>query len=314
MKKNFLHFQHRRHSGSVLHHRHTSYRAMLAVLLLAGAFMIWIANYVSTVDSQLKSQVSQSAPLPDKIPFITSPVIGAEVTDDNIEVVGTCSNNTKTYVIIYNSLDVVGSVVCSSTGTFSVSVPAEYGVNKLSAVATNINNQTTSRSVEVTVNRAGTVDSNSVGIKVQNPVVHYKTGEEFIWTIATQRGAEPITGKINWGDSQSQDASLSSSTLELKHIYKDNETRTINVAVKDNAGVSKNYMFVADDITGYVSPIGSTTSSTSSAIALGGKSAEFIRIIVFSLYALLVISIVLFVRQQRFAPEIITLPEDFDDN
>ena len=314
MKKNFLHFQHRRHSGSVLHHRHTSYRAMLAVLILAGIFMIWIANYVGTVDKQIKSQASQTAPLPDKIPFITSPIIGAEITDDNIEVVGTCSNNTKTYVIIYNSSEVVGSSVCSSTGNFSVSVPAEYGVNKLSAVAININNQATSRSVETNANRAGTVDGNSVRIKVQNPVIHYKPGEEFVLTIGVQRGAEPITGKISWGDSQSQDISFSSGRLELKHTYKDNETRTINVMVKDNAGVTKNYMFVADDITDYVSPVGSTASSTGSAIALGSKSAEFIRIVAFSLYTVLAISIVLFVRHQRFAPEIITLPEDFDNN
>lgn len=314
MKKNFLHFQHRRHSGSVLHRRHTSYRAMLAVLVLAGAFMVWVANYVNSFDSQLKSQVSQSAPLPDKIPFITSPVVGAEVTDDNIEVAGTCSNNTKTYIIIYNSSNIVGSSVCSSTGNFSVSVPAEYGVNKLSAVATNINNQATTRSVEVNVNRAGTTDGNSLNIKVQNPVIHYKVGDEFIWAISAQKGAEPITGKINWGDSQSQDISFSSGALELKHTYIGSETRTINVAVKDNAGVTKSYMFVADDITGYISPVGFTEQSVGSAIALGDRSAEFIRIIAFSLYALLVISVVLFVRHQRFAPEIITLPEDFDDN
>lgn len=46
-----LHLQHYRHSGSALHHRHTSYRAIVAILVLAGVFMVWLAHYSNNTSS-----------------------------------------------------------------------------------------------------------------------------------------------------------------------------------------------------------------------------------------------------------------------
>lgn len=312
MKNNFLHFQHRRHSGSVLHSRHTSYRSILAVLVVAGIFMVWLASYIGSFGGQLESQASKSALLPDKIPFITNPVVGSEVSEDNIEVKGTCATNTKSYVVIYNASSIVGSSACSADGNFSSSVPAEIGPNNLTATAVNINNQATLRGVEAKVSRAGLIDENSVALKVQSPVIHYKVGKEFIWAISVEKGAPPISGKVSWGDSQAEDISFSTETIELKHIYRNSETRTVNVSIKDSSGTTKNYGFVADDITGYISPVGQTSSSRTSGVATGSKLAEFVRIIVFSLYAILALSIVIFARHQNFVPEIITLPEDFN--
>ena len=152
-KLRHLKLVHRRHSGKMLAHHHTSYFGLACILAIVGLVVhstqgVWASPPPISHDVTIDALVA--GPPPTDGATITSPVDGAEFTDQSIiEVDGTCAANTT--VVVSSNNSVVGSTACGTDDTFSVNVQLDNGVNVLSARNYDVANQPGPDTPDVTV-------------------------------------------------------------------------------------------------------------------------------------------------------------------
>ncbi len=130
-----LHLQQHHHTGRLLHHKHTSYRGLAVVLVVAGAFIVGL-NMVAhaTADSMINVSLTVPAPIPADPPIITDPIDGDVTTQAHTTVSGTCPVITPNVIVaIFDNGTMAGSAPCDSDHTFDVSIPLVPGSNALVA-------------------------------------------------------------------------------------------------------------------------------------------------------------------------------------
>lgn len=117
-----------KHTGSLIHFRHTSHVALMGILVLVGFFLVISQNMTRAADVTVGVVVQ--GPAPGVGALITSPVDGFAIVNLNpIQVEGTCAP--RTFVVAYNDNTLAGSTICSNDGVFSVGVQLHTGKNKL---------------------------------------------------------------------------------------------------------------------------------------------------------------------------------------
>lgn len=119
-----------KHTGKLLHFRHSSYAALMGILLIVGFFLIISQNMTSAATVTVGAIVQ--APPPSVGATITSPVDGFSIVNINPTVVsGTCLP--ASFVTTYNDGSLSSSTYCTSEGTFSMNVQLHAGKNVLTA-------------------------------------------------------------------------------------------------------------------------------------------------------------------------------------
>lgn len=124
-----------RHTGKLIHHRHTSHVALVGLLVLVGIFMYITAGFarVQADAGTVSIGVIVPGPAPTVGATITTPKNGATMVDQYVtEVNGTCAQGT--FVAVQNNNELAGSTVCTAAGMFFVQVQLQLGVNVLSAL------------------------------------------------------------------------------------------------------------------------------------------------------------------------------------
>jgi len=145
-----------KHTGKLIHHRHTSHIALIGILLLTGLFLyVNKSEALAEQSSSVSVSVVVPGPPPTEGAVITSPTNGETFVDNSIiEVKGTCADNT--FVVIKSNDIVVGSTVCKDSGKFELKVQLFLGKNSLSALNYDNLNQPgpVTPSVVVSVNKS----------------------------------------------------------------------------------------------------------------------------------------------------------------
>jgi hypothetical protein len=119
-----------KHTGKLLHFRHTSYVALMMFLLVTGFFLAISQNATSAATVTVGAIVQ--APPPTEGATITAPVDGFSILNINPSVVsGTCAPDT--FVVVYNDGTLSSSTICLAAGTFELSVQLHQGTNVLTA-------------------------------------------------------------------------------------------------------------------------------------------------------------------------------------
>jgi hypothetical protein len=127
--KHFKLVEHK-HTGKLLHFRHSSYVALMGILLVLGFFLV-ISQNMTRAESVTIGAIVQ-APPPTVGATITSPVDGFTIVNINPSVVsGTCLPDS--FVTVYNDGSLSSSNYCTSAGVFSVNVQLHAGKNVLTA-------------------------------------------------------------------------------------------------------------------------------------------------------------------------------------
>lgn len=128
-----------KHTGKLIHYRHTSHLALLILLLIVGIFMFFTAGFARVQADQTTGSgaVSVGVVVPGPAPVvgaaITSPAAGLKLTDQNtVDVIGTCQKGT--FVVIQNNGELAGSTVCTDAGIFRLQIQLQAGENVLSAL------------------------------------------------------------------------------------------------------------------------------------------------------------------------------------
>lgn len=119
-----------KHTGKLLHFRHTSYIALLGFLMITG-FFLTISQNLTSAETVTVGAIVQ-APPPTIGATITSPTDGVTIKNLNpTQVSGTCSPDT--FVVAYNDGVLSSSTICTTAGVFSLTVQLHEGKNVLTA-------------------------------------------------------------------------------------------------------------------------------------------------------------------------------------
>ncbi len=125
-----------KHTGSLIHVRHSSHVALVGILVIVGFFLVISQNLVSASHLSSSGSVTVglvvSGPPPTDGATITSPISGTTIANLNpTDVSGTCFPNS--FVVIQNNASLAGSTICTAGGAFLVSVQLSLGQNILTA-------------------------------------------------------------------------------------------------------------------------------------------------------------------------------------
>ena len=121
---------HRRHTGKLLAHHHTSYPA-LGFLVLVTAVGLAGYSYSSMAGTDTTVSLTVLGPPPTSSPVITAPLDGDTVTSATITLRGICQ--VGMLVGLYRNGGPAGSVTCDGTGLFNLLATVVPGTNQFIA-------------------------------------------------------------------------------------------------------------------------------------------------------------------------------------
>ena len=160
---------------------------------------------------------------PSRPATITSPTGGQSFSSNPVKVEGTCGSSNL--VKIFTNGVLVGSVICSANGHFSIDVDLVIGRNDLTAVPYNTIDQAgpTSNTVTVTLNAppGGAGFSTELILQSENYFRGIVPGDEITWPITIVGGEAPYAVSVDWGDGTTDVITrLAPGAFTVKHTYK----------------------------------------------------------------------------------------------
>lgn len=161
-----------KHTGKLIHHRHTSHLALAIILAFLGVFM-YVDNTVKAEIVPVSGSVSigmlVTGPPPAVGATITSPKDGQKIVNKDVfDISGTCQ--ASTFVVVKNNGINAGSTICSADGKFTVQIELYVGTNVISAMNYDNYNQAGPVTPSVTV-YVTKKDKNTDNAGTDTPVV-----------------------------------------------------------------------------------------------------------------------------------------------
>lgn len=245
-----------KHTGKLRAHKHTSYGALVLVLVMALLPLMVVSRSASadTTDPE-HDAYGVYAVVPAKTPdapTISSPTSGSTFHGpDPVSVQGRCSADTL--VQIYKNGVMAGAALCKS-GAYQVAIDLFLGANSLTARAYNANNTPgpDSASVNVTLSALGSASAaqNQFYITADQLYRGAYTGQPLSWNLTIAGGEAPYALNISWGDGKTDLISRPvAGPLAISHTYDQpsSDRGSYNVTVKgsDQAGDSGFLQLVA---------------------------------------------------------------------
>jgi hypothetical protein len=236
-------------TGRLPHQRDTSYALLVFLMLGIGLVLASVTMTAQAATNACLDTSGSSAGPPAKcngsitiyavVPaarptrpaIITSPTPGQSFANNPINVLGTCQS--KTIINIYTNGILVGSTICSASGTFSVPIDLVVGRNDLTALPFNTDNEAgpISPTVTVTLNQppGGLGYSTQLLLQSQNYYQGTVPGKQIVWPIDIVGGQAPYAVDVSWGDGTSDLVTrLAPGDFTLSHTYKGIGTGYLN--------------------------------------------------------------------------------------
>lgn len=257
-----LHLQHHEHTGRVLHHKHTSYRSLVVIFVIAGAFMVGLNAISRVAADDFGVSGTVEAPIPASAPIISSPAADSNVSGTSALVTGSCPMVTP-QAVVGISVDgtASGTGACDTNNDFSVPVTLTSGSHKLTATALTVTGQTGPTSSPEQVQVKGGSTAAGVTISSQQPFV-YADARDITWTGTI--GGTPGTDfvHIDWGDNSQSNLSVQPGAQTFSHRYASLASHNILFAVSNKAGGSVSEQFASSAFTSYVAPVAVSSTET----------------------------------------------------
>lgn len=254
-KKYKLH--HVKHTGKLLHHRHTHYPALLLIVLAVGALM-FLTGRIASADDMLVS-ATVPAPIPAGAPVFTVPADNSVTTNPAVQFRGTCPIITPAVIIaLYEGSTLLGSVACEADGTFQITTSLTPGAHTVIATVITITGDIGQSSsplhitympptnptpaVPGSLPRPSMPDAGSVApldIIGERAFITFSRDLRAEWRGRFTGGIPPYDIIIAWGDGDTSTRTAVSSDLQiLTHRYRTNRLYTVSITVKDESGLS----------------------------------------------------------------------------
>ena len=307
-----LKLQHHRHSGKLLPHHHTSYRALGLLLAIVGVFLYVMQQNVGA--DSLYVYAKNPAALPSAPAIILSPDDGFQTSTGIVEVSGTCPSATPpNIVVILENSTAIASTPCLPDDTFAVTITLQAGTRVLSAQIFNITEDPGPSSPSITAiytpptppsppvdptpvppspnepttaleQKPPTRPTTSPVITTERPFFTYGPNSPVTWEGSISGGVAPYTITLNWGDGSSTSYEVSdASKLRYSHYYREIDTYYITVTIQDATGTRFTNTYAA--VSPYVEKDGQTDVQAPSGIQnLFPGNGNMTRTVIFTLY------------------------------
>jgi hypothetical protein len=162
-----------KHTGRLIHHRHTSHLALFIILIIVGFFLYASGGFAlaKTQSGSVTVGATVPGPPPSQGAVIANPKNGDTIKDQNIiDVSGTCSDDS--FVVIKDNGTQIGSTACTDAGIFSLQIQLNDGQNVLSALNYDNLNQAGPSTPSITITVTKTViDSTSINNAVTTEII-----------------------------------------------------------------------------------------------------------------------------------------------
>jgi len=295
---------HHRHTGKRLPIHHSSFAVLGLIVLLLGILLTSISLNVNAADLAISAKVS--APLPTIPAVMTSPADQEVFIAIPIVVNGTCDPDQL--VKLYDNGAFSGSVLCSSTGDFTLSTDLDEGSNSLQTKIFNLTDDEGPPSSAITVffnpphptptptpiptptstsnatpqptpsKSTSSSVPHTLSIGTSSTYVVAQVGEPIEITLEATGGKPPYSVDVDWGDGGSNTyTGVTYKKLKISYIYDNlgNNQGKFNIRIKltDEDG-QKSFLQIAAVIReAQVSSIPGSTpiSSTTAQRPLGSK-------------------------------------------
>lgn len=251
-----------KHTGKLIHHRHTSYWALVLLTALCGVLVALVDRTAQAATLEVSATVP--APIPTEAPVITSPVDGQIVHTADVEFKGSCPVVTPAVIIaLYENATLLGSTPCEADGSFHLTVSLTPGSHLVTARVVTITGQFGQSSTPVHVTYtlltptpatppaspspapstpAEPMPSESLAgplaISLDSPFLSYQPGSKATVTVTLRGGAAPYSLTIWWGDgtSSTYEKVASETPLTLSHVYHTADSSLFNLTMTDVNG------------------------------------------------------------------------------
>ncbi|MFS8118726.1 MAG: hypothetical protein ACMG55_09590 [Microcoleus sp.] len=261
-----LKLQHHKHTGKLIHHRHTSYRALFLIVAMVGVVMVLTSQAAKADNYTVTATVP--APMPSGLPIIQKPRVGMNIVHTpNITINGTCPVITPSIVIaLYDNSGLAGSQQCTPQGVFDVPISLSEGSNSIVATIITITGQVgaSSQPVIITYTKLGVPKQTTstsprtpsalpglrpleiTGDNVQplkiisdNALIIFGPSSDAVWRGTFTGGTLPYKVKITWGDSSVQELSgIGEKAQAIRHHYSHFTSYQIKVQLTDAKGLT----------------------------------------------------------------------------
>ncbi len=262
-----LRLAHHKHTGRWLPFYCTSYAVAFFLLILAGALVVFTthATNANPISGSIELTGVVNGPPPEIPAVITSPSSGIEVANSQVELKGTCLEDT--YIEIYRNGVFAGMVQCASDGTFKIIITLVPGANDIIAKTRDNIGQYGPDSEKINIFFKQLVANTTQNQTQSGGQTYSKT--LLVYTPPLQRGlvinqqlgleyeidggVKPYTASIDWGDGTPNTLINHESIGNFKaiHEYKKAGQMTVRISVIDAKGeqASIQTVVVVHDIT-----------------------------------------------------------------
>jgi hypothetical protein len=244
-----LKLTHRKHSGQLRPHEHTSYLPLAFLIFIVGltltAFTLTAnADHPPPQSGSIGLSGTVSAPPPKTAATITSPINQQHFSATPIKVSGTCPLDTL--VEIYKNNIFAGSTACDSKGNYTLEIDLLFGQNVLKAQVYDVISQAGPESNLVTVFYDAFLAqaAPSSFLNFSGTQLLLNTDAAYRGTFPNQSlnvpvtiigGTAPFAINVGWGDSANQVIARSdNSTFNTAHVYKKPGTYKITLQGSDS--------------------------------------------------------------------------------
>ena len=261
-----LRLSHHKHTGKIIHHKHTSYGALVGLMMIPIVVFSMIGHMVlADSDIQVSATVPQAPP--PFAPKITSPTDGGRFATDPEIVSGTCPlANPAIYISIVEGSNIIGTTTCSNaTGTFALPLSFSYGSHTIYAQVVTFTDALGLASDPITITRyfsvvssggtsSGSKSIQSAKVPVVNPVlivsgqgvVPFGPQMDAVWRGTISGGTAPYKVHVIWGDGKTDDYTVySQSQQTFTHHFTVDGSYTMTFQVTDSAGNSTSLRVIA---------------------------------------------------------------------
>lgn len=257
------------HFGKLTPHRHTSYPALVFLLLVATALVVGTSWSASAAEPAVNPQAGSvgltgtvKGPAPTSAAIILAPANGSSTTSTPITVSGTCPAGT--FVEITKNDTFAGVTTCQDDETFSLLIDLFEGANTLVARVSDSLGQygPDSRSIIITYNgpATGSAGSGVIGrqlfLDMTTTVLAGNPNENISRTVTIVGGVGPYAVSWDFGDDSTTLMSVpGEGPVTARHTYTRAGTYRVIVRATDSLGNTAFLQFITI-VNGPAEPIG----------------------------------------------------------
>lgn len=328
MRRPFFH--HHKHTGKLIHHRHTSYPILFTLAVIVGGLILLTGRVAQADDLFVSATIP--APIPAGAPTFTSPDDGSSTTNNSVNFTGTCPVITPAVIIaLYDGSTLLGSGLCQTDGTFAVAAALAPGAHAVVATVVTITNDTGESSLPLHIiytpptvpispseptapqapdspsspsspstpaAAAYPTDSTIAPLDIisEKPFITFHSNRLAEWSGRFAGGTTPYTVTIQWGDGTQVAYPVGSNDLQVfSHQYNQNRVYIVSITTRDSKGATLKRNYVAMQSNG--APVASTSQSTLASMIDSTHIDPYIG--VFSVYSCLLATMLMMWRYEH---------------